>query len=468
MRIALVHYHLRPGGVTSVLARTCEGLARLGYPHVVLCGEPPETGSAWTHPWAVVPGLAYGTAWPDPGFMDTLQVAARRALGGPPDLWHIHNHALGKSPGLPVCVDHLARAGQPLLLHLHDFPEDGRPAAYRALPAAGLNLYPGGQRVHYAVLNRRDHAILLQAGAPPERVQVLPNPVQVNAGPRERTPAPVVTYPTRAIRRKNLGEFLLWAAAGKPDTRWQTTLAPRSEVDRTAYQRWSRVVEDLHLPVDLAVSEGRDRSLADILAGSQSVMTTSVAEGFGLAFLEPWLAGCPVWGRDLPEITADFRAAGLDLSHLYTHLPVPVEWLGRDRVRTALDHGLERVCRAYGRACDAAMKERLWSVACVEDRVDFGRLDEGLQEEVVRRVQRDAEARPLLVLDEAARWCPQTRLAHNRRIVETAYSPAAFAERLLQLYRNMLAQPPDPDLALDRARVLDLFLSPERFTLLRT
>lgn len=468
MRIALVHYHLRPGGVTSVLARTCEALARHGLPHVVLSGEAPDSASAWTHPWAVVPELAYGSTWPGPGFMDALQAAARRALGGAPDLWHIHNHSLGKSLSLPVCADRLARAGHPLLLHLHDFPEDGRPAVYRALPTAGLNLYPCGQRVHYAVLNQRDHAVLLQAGAPPERVQVLPNPVQLAARPRARDPARVVTYPTRAIRRKNLGEFLLWSALSPPETRWQTTLAPRAEVDRLPYVRWQRVVEELRLPVDWAVSQGLDRPLADVLAGSQSAITTSVAEGFGLSFLEPWLAGCPVWGRDLPEITADFRAAGLDLSHLYPQLAVPVDWLGRARVRTALHDGFARVCRAYGRDLDGTMHERLWAASCVGDRVDFGRLDEALQEEVIRLIHRDEQARRVLGVDEWRRAAPPERMVHNRHIVETAYSVEAYAGRLLQLYRSLLAEPAAPEQSLERARVLAPFLSPERFTLLRT
>ena len=37
---------------------------------------------------------------------------------------------------------------------------------------------------------------------------------------------------------------------------------------------------------------------------------TSLAEGFGMVFLESWLAECPLLGRDLPEITRDFVEAG--------------------------------------------------------------------------------------------------------------------------------------------------------------
>ena len=292
--------------------------------------------------------------------------------------------------------------------------------------------------------------------------------MQVTARPRDVNPARVVTYPTRAIRRKNLGEFLLWSVVGPPDTRWQTTLAPRAEVDRVPYQHWQRVAEELRLPVDWAVGQGQARPVADVLANSQFAITTSVAEGFGLAFLEPWLAGCPVWGRDLPEITADFRASGLDLTHLYPQVAVPVEWLGRERVRTALHDGYARVCRAYGREVDASMRERLWAAACVDERVDFGRLDESLQEDVIRLVHGDPSARRVLGCVEPSRVDSPARLEHNRHLVETAYSPEAFAGRLRNLYRTLLGRPPAPVQSLDRTRVLAPFLRPDRFTLLRT
>ena len=42
------------------------------------------------------------------------------------------------------------------------------------------------------------------------------------------------------------------------------------------------------------------------MASAHRLVTTSVAEGFGLAFLEPWLFGKGLLGRNLPEITVDF------------------------------------------------------------------------------------------------------------------------------------------------------------------
>jgi glycosyltransferase involved in cell wall biosynthesis len=34
-------------------------------------------------------------------------------------------------------------------------------------------------------------------------------------------------------------------------------------------------------------------------------------EGFGYTFVEGWLCGKPVIGRDIPEVTQDFVAAGM-------------------------------------------------------------------------------------------------------------------------------------------------------------
>ena len=219
LRIALVHYHLRPGGVTTVLSRTLAALRDHAVQCVVLSGEACEDPATWPAPVRVVPGLGYDDGTSSRLTAEDLERAATDALGGPPQLWHIHNHALGKSAGLPRVVPDLARRGCPLLLHLHDFAEDGRPGNYarlnQQLGDAADRLYPRAAHVHYAVLNRRDHSFLLHAGAPADQVHVLPNPIRLDgdAGLVEPVAGHMI-YPTRAIRRKNVGEFLLWSLLG--------------------------------------------------------------------------------------------------------------------------------------------------------------------------------------------------------------------------------------------------------------
>ncbi len=59
-----------------------------------------------------------------------------------------------------------------------------------------------------------------------------------------------------------------------------------------------------------------------LLTAAHALVTTSVAEGFGLAFLEPWLANRPLFGRKLPEVTEGNKKAGVNLASLYTRLDV--------------------------------------------------------------------------------------------------------------------------------------------------
>jgi glycosyltransferase involved in cell wall biosynthesis len=50
---------------------------------------------------------------------------------------------------------------------------------------------------------------------------------------------------------------------------------------------------------------------------AHAVLTTSKVEGFGYTFVEGWLCGKPVIGRDIPGVTQDFVAAGMKLDHFY-------------------------------------------------------------------------------------------------------------------------------------------------------
>ncbi|RYD18679.1 MAG: hypothetical protein EOP88_21730, partial [Verrucomicrobiaceae bacterium] len=80
MRVAIVHYHLEPGGVTSVIRVASEALTSAGVANVVLTGEQ-------------VPGLGYLTEAAGltvDELVKRLRAAASDALGGPPDVWHFH------------------------------------------------------------------------------------------------------------------------------------------------------------------------------------------------------------------------------------------------------------------------------------------------------------------------------------------------------------------------------------------
>ncbi len=484
VRAAIVHYHLRPGGVTRVIAHSVAALGRLGVRTAVLADSPPDDDRTPIANVQAVEGLNYESAGVQPvALAARLEAAARRALGGVPDVWHFHNHALGKNPALTLAVHRLAARGHRLLLHLYDFAEDGRPADYQALlrhaaggDAARLGrlLYPRGPRIHYAVQNSRDLGFLRKAGADPARSHLLPNAVCLeDASPAETGPAHggrVFLYPTRAIRRKNVGEFLLWACLARPGDRFIATLAPTSPSDRRPYERWKAVAARLRWPVEFERGLQSAAPLSALMRAATAVLTTSVSEGFGLAFLEPSLLGVPLVGRDLPELTGDFAGNGVRLPGLYRRLLVPLDWPGRTAFRRALRNGLTTARRAYGKTTSPDDLERAFRAATDGDRVDFGRLHEPLQEKVLLRLSRTGGADGLLEPADLTTtgWTPR-RLSANRRVVAECYGLEAYGARLLALYRALAREEESAPLeGLDGQSLLDDFLHPERFHLLLT
>ncbi|WP_296900158.1 hypothetical protein, partial [Thiohalocapsa sp.] len=423
---------------------------------------------------------------------DTLAAAmvraAREALKGVPDIWHLHNHSLGKNTALPGAVLRLARDGQHLLLQPHDFAEDGRPLLYARLRRdladgdvgrLSALLYPLAPQIHYAALNRRDRDFLAAAGVPQAQLHTLPNAVSLGPAPdsgsaehghaqqRRADGQRLWLYPTRAIRRKNLGELLLWAALAGEEDRFATTQAPQNPQEVPAYRRWVALSAELGLRMAFEVGAG-GRPFPALVADSHALVTTSIAEGFGLAFLEPWLLGRPLAGRDLPEITADFTATGVQLPGLYDRLLVPLEWLDSSRLRSVFETAATQRAAAFGWAvADAA--ERAWQHVLHDDMIDFGRLDEPAQEEVIRRLRHDPAARGELRPQALTVSADAALIDQNRAIIAAHYSVQGYGEHLAAIYAAVAAAPPSPTFAAaDGAALLARFLAPERLWLLRS
>ncbi len=106
----------------------------------------------------------------------------------------------------------------------------------------------------------------------------------------------LIVYPCRGIRRKNIGEALLLASTLEPGEKLVLTAPPMTPSDQVLYARWKRVAERLRLPVIFEGQTLLGRTTVDFLRGASLCLTTSVTEGFGMAFLEPWLAGVSLAG----------------------------------------------------------------------------------------------------------------------------------------------------------------------------
>ncbi len=483
MHVAIVHYHLRPGGVSRVIEHAVRALKPTNVKTVILASEAPQFPGPRDH-IQVVPGLVYGKTPPGISaetLADDMERAVLEDFGRPADVWHFHNHCLGKNMILPEAICILASRGHRILLQIHDFAEDGRPANYKALlkhvghgyagRLANI-LYPQNGRVHYATINRRDLEFLADAGVSSTRLHYLPNAVHVDLRHVDPVPAAdgrrLFLYPTRAIRRKNMGEFLLWAAAAGPDDRYATTLAPKSPEDMPIYNRWTALSSELKLPVEFAMSTRWPGSFSSLMCSAHCLVSTSAAEGFGLAFLEPWLFGRPLAGRKLPEITGEFEAAGLDLSGMYSRLGIPSDWIDLSEFRGKLIAAWSRVTGAYGRKPSPGDIDVMLRAFIRDDRVDFGRLDESMQEQVIRRVASDPGSRKHMHPSLLEPRSNTVKLRSNVEAIEKHFTLKAYGTHLLHLYQEIMDSPDGHETEIHPGVLLDSFLAPERFMLIRT
>ena len=483
-RVAIVHYHLRTGGVTRVIQHAVSSLTGEEAQCVVLTGEQPPDPENWPHA-RILPDLAYGAELGKREASDVIDDMTRLAqdvLGGPPDIWHIHNHALGKNLVLPAVTMELAKRGERLALQIHDFAEDGRPKNYHYLARGfacedaehlGATIYPQGEHVFYVPLNARDASFLRLAGVPSEQVHLLHNPASIKgqekttvddvAGPR------LYLYPTRAIRRKNIGEFLLWSALDSEGSRYGLTLAPENPTERRIYDPWVSFAADRRLPVDFEMGAAEGVSFSDLIARSHAIVSTSIAEGFGLAFLEPWVMGKPLLGRNLGDITSEFAGLGVNLNSLYEDLRIPLDWVDEEGLKARLQRSLTGYYEAYGRPQPADAFERAWAMLSNGSSVEFSRLDEEEQRRAIEAACTDdvgrKDVRPHAL--EMSAMC-EKMLQENHETVLREFSLQKYGERLVDMYTSLMNAHVGSLGEFSASSLLDQFLAPERFYLLRS
>ncbi|BCU79193.1 hypothetical protein [Luteolibacter sp. LG18] len=485
MSVVLVHYHLSPGGVTRVIESASRCLTAAGVPHVILTGAPPPTVTDL--PVHVIEGLGYlnDVASHTPlRLVHAMRATVQDAIGLGPHVWHFHNHSLGLNLLMDEVVSTLAEAGEKLVLQIHDLAEDGRPKNYPVI-AESETLYPLAPQIRYAFLNSRDRTWFHHAGLPLERSMVLPNPISAPAtpdgAPAAGTPARVL-YPVRGIRRKNLGEVFLLAAISPPDTRYAVTLAPVHARWKPYFDDWFAFASDSGLPVDLAVVDriaphpGASSSFESWLGQATHLVTTSVAEGFGLGFLESAALGKPLLGRNLPMVTQDYAAAGITAGRLYDRILVPIPWVGLETLRQHLTRYLQDVLDAYGKPLHNSCVDRVFDAIRFRGYLDFGNLPEDLQRQVIHRLMAGGDRDALQVeiggtVKPLAPWLEET-LSHREPTATpdqlAQYSPDAYRERLVALYSELEATQPGAPTFLPKHLVLDEYLRPENFNFLLT
>ena len=347
MKIAILHYHLNPGGVTRIIEMQLAAmLAQREIREIQVFSGAKE--SSITIPSGVEfiynPALNYldcSELTPD-----EIDIKYNRMIDffldetSPDTIIHAHNMNLGKNPVLTAVLNNIVDERR-IVNHIHDFAED-RPANMKTLEKLiekdfgeylSSTMYPVRENCHYAVLNSSYVERLAQFSVPAERISLLPNPVSVASikiqdgilEAKEKAQKllkvnpklPNYVYPVRGIRRKNLGEFILLASLFQAKANWITTLPPLNPVEKVEYDKWKKFCSQEEIP--LVFEAGEICSFGEVMALADRCVTTSTREGFGMVFLESWLFGMPIVGRDLP-VSKDFRDAGIKFDGLYKNL----------------------------------------------------------------------------------------------------------------------------------------------------
>jgi len=524
MKLAILHYHLNRGGVSRVIQSQLEALESqfAGGDEMLVLLLYGGRREGWPEDWAqrfrslrvileAAPLADYDNVHKNTSlkaadllYGQLLEALRRHGCRPEETVLHVHNHSLGKNGAWPAVLLRLAEAGYPILLQIHDFAEDFRPGNYRAILqhrpgrpgwTSQQCLYPQAEHLHYAVLNRRDKQLLEHAGLPSERLHLTPNPV-VGLGELPTAEAAkrrlqkifeiprrdrYLLYPVRAIRRKNLGEAVLCGLLAGPSCWLGVTLAPLNPGEKRWYEGWKRWTAQHRLGCVWETGEKSRLSLADNLAAADALLSTSIAEGFGMVFLESWLVGRMLVGRNLPEITRDFCCLGLRLPGMWHRLAVPLDWLGAERVRKRILESYQQVLTAYQRPMQPDWTEAL-DEKLADGSVDFGDLDEAFQQEILekilleksgfrRRRRQLLEENPLL---GSALWGRQEEqealIGQNGQVVREHFSPICLGRQLCQIYQTLFqarrSGPLEP--LAHPERILEGFLDLRRFRMLRT
>jgi hypothetical protein len=316
------------------------------------------------------------------------------------------------------------------------------------------------------VINSRDRSFLNRAGLKPEGLHLLPNEVHPISPAPDRIRNRYL-YPVRALQRKNIGEALLLSLFIPEGKTVAITLPPTTEKDVRIYRFWVDFARELGLPVEFEL--GVNASLEESYGSALGVITTSVKEGFGFSYLEPWTAGRTVMGRRINYVCRDFESAGVRFDSLYGTLDIPMVYISATLLRGKMEHTMMSVYKRFGMDPPRYIIKMMGEDLTSREEIDFGRLDETTQGGIIRmlavnrRVFQDiADINPFL--RKLANWRPdEDEIAINRHRIPEFYGRKPILTLLQETYQSVLHTPVTHKIT--KSILLELYLDPSRLSL---
>ena len=459
MKLAVFHYHLNPGGVTDVIVYSVRMLlSRLNHIQeirlVTGCRDGTERvlnrirdglerGRRDKIRLDILDEIGYAESGPAPN-PDRLAERLEARYDRDTIFW-VHNYHIGKNPAFTMALMKVAAQGKrDMLLHIHDFPECGRSENLKRIDAL-LNEppYPSGAGIRYAVINERDLNILSDAGLE-ESVYLLPNPVPI-PGLEEINPAetrkaleelspknnpgyisgaPILLYPVRAIRRKNILESALFARILYRPANLIVTLAGVSTQEKPYSNLVEKAYKEGVIPGAWCPENSGDARLvySRLISSCDAVISTSVQEGFGYLFLNSLLWRKPLLARYLDILDGVLELFGDYPRRFWTDFRIPATPELAERTRASY---LDKIKRMESSLPEKALKSVITAVSklttgggidvsylSVEDQLAALRLARedsewlerarGLNQELLESAERILRAKPPR-LDEAVK-----------------------------------------------------------------
>ena len=128
--------------------------------------------------------------------------------------------------------------------------------------------------------------------------------------------------------------------------------------------------------------------------------------------------GKSLCGRNLPEVTGDFSQHGVRLDNLYDRLELNLDLLkDSSTLAPRIKGSLTKFFKDYGEELpDQAVQEAYDSIVS-DNLVDFGRLDEPLQEELISAVIESDQAKESIRDQSSIDRLPPVQIKENARAV---------------------------------------------------
>ena len=423
-RIVIFHYHLNPGGVTRIIESQVESILANNPKQEILvhCGKISDKEKLNKKGVLIIENDLFNYLDENQANIHQIYDDTKNALLKnikETDILHVHNLNLGKNPVITLLFSELANEGFPLVNHAHDFAED-REKNWNFLKQVievdfkqNLNkvLYPQLENYQFACLNSFDYNRLLSYGVEEQRVHLVPNPViftestttfdakeicnDLQISPSKKT----ITYPVRVIRRKNIGEFILLCLLLKEEANWVVTQPPKNPVEIVPYDKWKDFCLKENIPV--CFEAGTKVDFEGLIKMSDFCITTSIQEGFGMVYMEPWLLGTPVIGRNIEMVTKDLISSGVNFPLLYNSI-------------------------------------------LIDESKDFGQMSMEDQMQFIIRIKKDIIAKNELFklnpfLPKMLNDISNTLISENKDIILKEYSLTKFSQRLNGIYKRITA-----------------------------